>query len=102
MCFCIFTLVFTYIMSVRYHQSPPLSDGAVMEMGVSLRAAGLQTLLIATSCASDHDNNKGVASFQTHPHICRDFFINHLLSSTLSMPRLWIIIHFTARCSLSL
>lgn len=51
MCFCIFTLVFTYIMSVLYHQSPPPSDGAVMEMGVSLRAAGLRTLLIATSCA---------------------------------------------------
>ncbi len=51
MCFCIFTLVFTYIMSVLYHQSPPPSDGAVTETGVSHRAACLQTLLNATSCA---------------------------------------------------
>lgn len=51
MCFCVFTLVFTYIMSVLYHQSPPPSDGAVMEMGVSHRAADFHFFLVATSCA---------------------------------------------------
>lgn len=69
MCFCIFTLVFTNMMS--FIKVLHLSDGALMEIDVSHRAASPMMLLIAKmqTKTSDHGNSKGVVGSETPTYL---------------------------------
>lgn len=95
MCFCIFTLVFTYIMSALYHQSPPFlpwcRDGDRCSAGLLLIVALCVELMIDTG---DHGNKRAVSP-ETHTYVS----LNHPYALH---PGPGYVIHFTAKCSLSL